>query len=189
MFPFIWFAVWWDGGQHKTENTMFYLPILPCLYSLRGKITNMFRNYVIMPKVTMFYETQWLLAETCWCSFIPHLSAPLFVFHCPENRLQPAPPAQQGEDEIFLSWTQHFLSSNSGVLAGKLNGENVWILQISILSSHQLDRMKMEPFSGSRFTLVIALRGTHDGKNLWILQIKTWSGETRMEIANICNRS
>ena len=124
----------------------------------------MFRNYVIMPKVTMFYETQWLLAETCWCSFIPHLSAPLFVFHCPENRLQPAPPAQQGEDEIFLSWTQHFLSSNSGVLAGKLNGENVWILQISILSSHQLDRMKMEPFSGSRFTLVIALRGTHDAK-------------------------
>ena len=75
------------------------------------------------------------------------------------------------------------------MLAGKLNGENVWILQISILSSHQLDRMKMEPFSGSRFTLVIALRGTHDGKNLWILQIKTWSGETRMEIADICNRS
>ena len=58
------------------------------------------------------------------------------------------------EDEIFLG-----PFSAQGVVAGRQNGENVWILQISILSSHQLDSMKMEPFSASRFTLVIALRG------------------------------
>ena len=175
------------GGSIKLKILCFIFPFCRACRVWEEKLQICFGTIFIIPKVTVFYETQWLLAETFLCSFIPHLSRPLFVFHCPENRLQPSPRLNSEcklEDEIFLG-----LWSAWGVVAGRQNGENVWIPQISILSSHQLDRMKMEPFSGSRFTLVIALRGTHDGKNLWILQIKTWSGETRMEIADICNRS